>query len=59
VQTIEVPMSDVMQRIHMRVAFRITGQAVFPVRVFIAARLVKLAAWILGCGVEIDDMGKS
>jgi hypothetical protein len=47
-------MSAVMQGITMRVAVRITGQAVFPARVFIATRLIQLAAWVLGCGVEIE-----
>lgn len=56
-KAIEVPMSSVMQNITMRVAVRITGQTVFPVRVFFATRLIKLAALILGCGVEID-LGK-
>lgn len=47
-----LPLSRVTKDLTIHVA--ITGLAVFKLRLWIAGRLLYLAAWILQCGIKID-----
>ena len=48
----EFPMSNVMSHVTLNV--RITGQRTYAVRLRMGVWLIKLAAWILGCHVNIE-----
>lgn len=48
---IDFPMSAAMQQLTLEVEF--TGVTAFKIRVWLATRLIKLAAIVLSCKVEI------
>ena len=50
--TINVPVSSLTSGI--TIAFRLTGASRWRVRLWIAARLVRVAGFIAGCRVEVD-----
>ena len=52
---IDVNMRDAMRRTTLHVKIRATGQREMAVRVFVATRLIRLAALVLGCGVSFED----
>lgn len=47
-----IKMSDCMRKIILKV--RITGLNVHRIRMFLSIKLIKLAAFIAGCGLEIE-----
>jgi hypothetical protein len=49
---INVTSHEIMQNLTLEVRF--SGVKAFKVRTWIAVRLVKLAAVIIGCGVKVD-----
>ena len=50
---IDVPISKMVDGLHIDV--KLTGVKIFRIRLFIAKQLIKLAAFILGCGIEIES----
>lgn len=47
-----IPVGDVMGGLTLKV--RITGVGVAKARLWLASRLMVVAAWVAGCGVEIE-----
>lgn len=46
----DVPMSQVASGIRLQFTFRITGRRRYAARLWLAGRLVRLAAWVAGFG---------
>ena len=49
---IDVPMRDSVRALTLHL--RVTGVPVARLRMAIGAQFVRLGAWIIGCGVEIE-----
>ncbi|GAG16972.1 unnamed protein product [marine sediment metagenome] len=47
-----IVVSEVMKNVVLNV--EITGIVKFKIRTFIGVQLIKLAAWIIGCGIQIE-----
>lgn len=39
----------------MTINLRLTGVNVFRVRLWLGARLMRLGAWVMGCGIKFDQ----
>jgi len=52
---IDFPISTAMNELVVKV--RVTGIKVFRVRFWIGKNLFLLAAWIMGCGIEVEFNG--
>jgi hypothetical protein len=50
----DISMSKVVRGITLHV--RITGMAVAKARIWLGTRLIVLAAYIIGCGVEVETL---
>jgi hypothetical protein len=47
-----ITMPELMRNITLHI--RVTGQRVTAIRFWLGTRLLRLAAWVIGCGIEID-----
>jgi hypothetical protein len=50
-KTIKVDIGDMMHSATMTVEF--VGERRYAVRMWIAIRFIRLAAWLLGCAIEV------
>ncbi len=55
--TIDIPMSDAMRQLTL--SFRLTGVRIAAARLWLGCQVIKLAALIIGCGVEIETKERS
>jgi hypothetical protein len=53
--SMNLPASAAMRNVTMNV--RVTGLRTLRVRMWFAGKLLLLAAWVAGCGIEIDTAG--
>lgn len=52
----KIPIQDAARRVTLRV--KITGRRRFAMRLRLGAALIRLAAWVIDCGAEIEmDQG--
>lgn len=49
---VRVPAAKAIQSLTLKV--RVTGMRRFRIRMWLAIRLLKLAAWVIGTGIEIE-----
>lgn len=54
---IELSMPDLMK--HMTLDMVVTGQREASIRIWLGTRLLKLGAWVMGCGVNVEVSAKT
>lgn len=56
--TLTLPVSDAVRRCTLQVRVRLTGQRLFALRLWLGTRLIRLAAFVLGCYIALDVEGR-
>lgn len=52
-KSISIPLGDIMANQTLEVEFHVTGVRWAKFRMWLGARIIKLGAHVIGCGIEI------